>query len=450
MMPARAWHGQPRLLASTVAANLRCQALGVSQMMPVQLLLLILAVMPGAVGLASEPPAPRQRPLTDVKFEATGHRLDRGRYLTEHLLQCLICHSERDWAQPGAPPIEARKGAGAVLSEHGERRIVAPNITPDEATGAGTWTDDMLARAIREGIGHDGRGLYWGMWYQSFAILSDEDVASVVVYLRTIPAVRNALPATRLPAEELQENAAYPKPITAPVVGPPPDDRLALGRYLVNLADCAGCHTSWYSPRNPGLLAGGNLIERSTRSAYSTNITRHESGTGYSTDTFIRVMRTGKGGSLSPVMPWAVFKGLSDGDLAAIHEALGTVQPVAHYIGNAGTARHCAVCGQDHPLGEFNHLETPAGVAVASRLLDRLAGRYRSDDADVTLSIRSEGSRLYGRENDDPEIELIAQSETKFLAPGWVAPIEFVVGEDGRVNQLKSLEIEPFVFERIP
>jgi len=437
-------------LPGAVAANLRFQARSVRQIMPSRLLLLFLAVTPVAVGLAAEPPAPRQRPLTDIKFEATGHRLDRGRYLTEHLLQCFICHSERDWTQPGSPPVEARKGAGVVLSERGERRIVAPNITPDEATGAGTWTDDMLARAIREGIGHDGRGLYWGMWYQSFAILSDEDVASVVVYLRTIPAVRNALPATRLPAEELQENAAYPKPITAPVVGPPPDDRLALGRYLVNLADCAGCHTSWYSPRNPGLLAGGNLIERSTRSAYSTNITRHESGTGYSTDTFIRVMRTGKGGSLSPVMPWAVFKGLSDGDLAAIHEALGTVQPVAHYIGNAGTARHCAVCGQDHPLGEFNHLETPAGVAVASRLLDRLAGRYRSDDADVTLSIRSEGSRLYGRENDDPEIELIAQSETKFLAPGWVAPIEFVVGEDGRVNQLKSLEIEPFAFERIP
>ncbi len=418
--------------------------------MPSRLLLSFLAVAPMAVGLASEPPVPRQRPLTDIKFEATEHRLDRGRYLTEHLLQCFICHSERDWTQPGAPPIQGRKGAGAVLSERGERRIVAPNITPDAATGAGTWTDDMLARAIREGIGHDGRGLYWGMWYQSFAILSDEDVASVVVYLRTIPTVRNALPATRLPPEELQENAAYPKPITSPVAGPPAGDRLAQGKYLVSLADCAGCHTSWYSPRNPGLLAGGNMIERGPRSGYSTNITRHQSGTGYPTDTFIMVMRTGKGGSLGPVMPWVVFKGLSDDDLGAIHEALGSVQPVAHYIGNSGTPRHCAVCGQDHPLGEFNHVETPAGVPVDARLLDRLAGRYRSDEADVTLSIRSAGGRLYGRENDDPEIELIAQSETKFLAPGWVAPIEFVIGDDGRVTRLNSLEIEPFAFERIP
>ena len=60
----------------------------------------------------------------------------------------------------------------------------------------------MLARAIREGIGHDGRALYWGMWYQSFAGLSDEDLAAVVVYLRTLPPVRNVLPSTALPADD--------------------------------------------------------------------------------------------------------------------------------------------------------------------------------------------------------------------------------------------------------
>ncbi len=413
-------------------------------------LLALLAVTPMQGNAAPEPALPRQRPLTDVRFEASAGRVDRGRYLTEHLLQCFLCHSDRDWAQPGAPPIPARKGAGAVLSEQGERRIVAPNITPDTETGAGTWTDDMLARAIREGIGHDGRGLYWGMWYQSFANLSDEDLASVVVYLRSIPPVRNALPATRLPADELAENAANPKPITAPVAGPPPGDRLARGRYLISLADCEGCHTSWYSSRMPGLLAGGNLITRGARTAFSTNITRHASGTGYPTDTFVMVMRTGKGGSLSPIMPWVVFGGLTDDDLAAIHEALGGVQPVAHYIGNVGVPRHCAVCGQEHPLGEFNHLETPARVPVETGRLERLAGRYHSGEVQVTLAIRREGDRLYGRENDGPEIELIAQSDTRFLAPGWSAPIEFVVGMDGQVNRLNSMELEPLAFDRLP
>ncbi len=418
--------------------------------MSLRRLLALLAFIPSAGSHAAEPPLPRQRPLTDVRFEGSPQRLDRGRYLTEHLLQCFICHSERDWDKPGAPPVPGRKGAGVVLSERGERRVVAPNITPDVETGAGSWTDDMLARSIREGIGHDGRALYWGMWYQSFSILSDEDLASVVVYLRSIPPVRNVLPATRLPPDELAENAAYPKPITAPVGGPPPGDRIARGRYLVELADCVGCHTSWYSPRMPGLLAGGNPIVRSGRSAYSSNITPHASGTGYPTDTFITVMRTGKGESLSGIMPWIVFGGLTDEDLAAIHEFMGSVQPVAHYIGNVGTPRHCSVCGQDHPLGEFNHLETPPAVPLAPAMLERLAGRYHSAELEVTLTIRRDGNRLFGRENDDPEIELFAQSGSRFLAPGWLVPIEFEIGENGEVKRVYSMEIEPLAFDRMP
>ncbi len=47
-------------------------------------------------------------------------------------------------------------------------RIVAPNITPDPETGAGNWTDDQLARSIREGIGHDGRALFPMMPYEEF------------------------------------------------------------------------------------------------------------------------------------------------------------------------------------------------------------------------------------------------------------------------------------------
>ncbi len=413
-------------------------------------LLVLTALLLGSPVPAMDEPLPRQRPLTDRKFEVNAERLARGGYLAEHLLQCFICHSERDWERPGAPPAEGRKGAGVVYSQKGERIVVAPNITPDVETGAGTWTDDMLARAIREGIGHDGRALYPAMWYQSFAALSDEDLAAVVVYLRSIPPVRNALPATRLNEDEQREVAGVPRPITRPVPGPPPGDRLARGRYLVSVADCTGCHTSWYSTRNPGLLAGGNLITRGTRAAFSTNITGHASGTGYPTDTFIAVMRSGKGGSLSPLMPWVAFKGLSDDDLAAIHEALGSVQPVAHYIGNAGEPRHCAVCGQEHALGEHNRLETPVGVPLEPDQLERLAGRYHSREYDFTIAVRQDGPRLYGRVDEEPEIELVPQSTTRFLAPGWLAPVEFVLDAEGRVTHLASLEIDRVLLDRLP
>jgi mono/diheme cytochrome c family protein len=413
-------------------------------------LLILAAVLLASPLHAANEPLPRQRPLTDRQFEVTPERLARGGYLAEHLLQCFICHSERNWDRPGAPPAEGRKGAGAVYSQEGERIVVAPNITPDVETGAGSWSDDMLGRAIREGIGHDGRALYPAMWYESFAALSDEDLAAVVVYLRSIPPVRNALPATRLTEEERHEVAGVPRPITRPVPGPTPGDRLARGRYLVSVADCTGCHTSWYSSRNPGLLAGGNLITRGTRAAFSTNITGHATGTGYPADTFIAVMRSGKGGSLSPLMPWVAFQGLSDDDLAAIHEALGSVQPVAHYIGNAGEPRHCAVCGQEHALGEHNRLETPVGVPLEPAELERLAGRYHSREYDFTIAVRRDGPRLYGRVDEEPEIELVAQSATRFLAPGWLAPVEFVLDAAGRVTHLASLEIDRVLLDRLP
>ena len=409
---------------------------------------LSLAILP--VAGAAEPGYPRARPLTDRTFESTPVRIERGRYLTEHLLQCFVCHSERDWDAPGAPPVPGRKGAGALLSERGDRRIVAPNITPDVATGAGGWTDDMLARAVREGIGHDGRALYWGMWYGSFANLSDDDIAAVVVYLRTLPPVSNALPATRLPPEESAENARFPQPITEPVAGPAPGDTKALGRYLVSVADCGGCHTSWHSPRNPGLFGGGNEIERGTHSAFSTNLTRHESGVTYPQETFIAVIRSGKGGSLHPIMPWWVFRGLTDADLGAIYDTLGDAYPVAHYVGNVGAPRHCEVCGQEHPFGEHNRIQLPGAVAVDVAVLDRLPGTYRAAQVDWTITVRRAGDRVFVREADDrPEIELIALSATRYLAPGLVAPLEFTLPAVGPATALVSLETVPIALERV-
>jgi mono/diheme cytochrome c family protein len=417
--------------------------------------LLSLLVIFGTLPLAgaaepAEPVFPRVRPLTNRTFEPSPARIERGQYLTEHLLQCFVCHSERDWDAPGAPPVAGRKGAGTVMSERADRRVVAPNITPDPATGAGRWTDDMLARAIREGIGHDGRALYWGMWYQSFAGLSDEDLAAVVVYLRALPPVRNALPATLLPDEERAANAMNPRPITEPVAGPPAGNTMALGRYLLGVADCAGCHTAWEAPRNPGLFGGGNDVGRGSRSVFSANLTRHDSGAGYPKETFIRVMQTGKGGSLNPIMPWTAFSGLTDDDLGAMYDALGDVYPVAHYVGNTGEPRHCAVCGQEHPFGELNRIQLPASVPVAAAVLERLPGTYRSAEFNWTIEVRRDADRLYARQNGiDPDIELIALSETRYLGSGMVAPIEFTLPAAGAATRLVTLEIDPVVLERV-
>lgn len=415
-------------------------------------LLLGLGVVAASVAAAAEPNYPRARALTDRTFERTPARVERGRYLTEHLLQCFVCHSERDWDAPGAPPKAGRKGAGTIMSEREGRRIVAPNLTPDVATGAGGWTDDMLARAIREGIGHDGRALFWGMWYRSFAGLADEDLAAVVVYLRTLPPVRNPLPATLLPAEEAAQNAMNPRPITAPVEGPAPGDTLALGRYLVGVADCTGCHTGWEAPRNPGLLGGGNHLSRRNGNVFSTNITRHESGVSYPRETFISVIHSGKGGSLHPVMPWTAFSGLTDTDLGAIYDALGLAHPVAHYVGNVGEPKHCDVCGQEHPFGELNRLVLPEPVTVPASVTARLVGDYIAADEGWTIQVSSRDGKLFARDNFSPaEIELIALTPTRYLpAAGFPAPLRFTLPEGAAATQLVSEEIDELVLERVP
>lgn len=67
---------------------------------------------------------------------------------------------------------------------------VFPNITPDEATGIGTWTDEQIISAIRDGVDVDGKSLCPTMMRYSFA---DDQLSDIVAFLRGIPAVKNKL-----------------------------------------------------------------------------------------------------------------------------------------------------------------------------------------------------------------------------------------------------------------
>ena len=138
---------------------------------------------------------PRSRPVTDRKFEATPGRLKRGEYFVNAVASCFACHSEPDTSVPGIVPKAGHEGAGQKAgSDPDLGEIHIPNITPDKETGIGNWTDDEIARAIREGVDRDGARLFPIMPYDNFKHMSDEDIASVVVYLRSIPAVRTQFP----------------------------------------------------------------------------------------------------------------------------------------------------------------------------------------------------------------------------------------------------------------
>ena len=306
---------------------------------------------------------PDARPTSPEPFEVTDARLERGRYLVESVTTCFHCHTEHDLTTPEFPIIQSKKGAGWIMPIPELNHIASRNITPDRETGIGDWTDDEVARAIREGVRRDGTALFPIMPYQTYAALSDEDVKSIVVYLRTIPAVRNVVPTRALPGPLEYLVNTMPKPVTAPVPAPPSATARERGEYLVALAECGGCHTPTdeQGVQLPGLaFAGGVMFEDPSRNAtpvFSMNITPAPSGIAhYDESLFMQTLRTGQVGArqLTHIMPFEFFRNMTDQDLSDIFAHLRTLEPKAHRVSNVDPSTPCAVCGQPHGLGEMN------------------------------------------------------------------------------------------------
>ncbi len=290
--------------------------------------LLILLVFGGITAMGWEVVlGPKARAVTDRKFDVTEVRLARGKYLVEGPAACFHCHTEHDFSQPEYPIVEAKKGAGFVMPIAELNNIAARNITPDPETGLGNWTDDEIARAIREGVRRDGTALFPVMPYPSFKQMDDEDVASIVVYLRTLTPVRNTVPTRQLPFPLEYIVKTIPEPLTQPQPSHPaatPEDR---GKYLVTLAECQGCHSAADDRGQiiAGLEFGGgakfNDPGQNGKAVFSMNITQDASGIAhYDEALFIQVLRTGHVTSrmLNHIMPFSFFRNMTDEDLRDI------------------------------------------------------------------------------------------------------------------------------------
>jgi mono/diheme cytochrome c family protein len=322
-----------------------------------------LAVLSFAVGHGSSarlaPPDATRHAATPGQFKRTRARLARGRYLVEGVVNCFACHSQVDWAKTGLPRPGTKGGGGQVPAEEIPFKVFAPNISPDPETGEGTWTDEQFARALRQGIGHDGRTLFPLMPYLFFRNMSDEDLASVIAYVRSIPPVRHKVPRIEWPDELKQIFKPLPP---APAV-PPPDssDPVKRGAYLVTIATCAGCHT----PADEKLLplaglefAVGALLKGPWGSVSSQNLTQDPSGIShYDEAMFIKTIRTGRVGGVRPlkhIMLWKYFRNMTDEDLRAIFAYLRTLKPVKHRVDNGEPPKPCKLCNGIHGYGDRN------------------------------------------------------------------------------------------------
>jgi mono/diheme cytochrome c family protein len=161
---------------------------------------------------------------------------ERGRMLFALAGGCG-CHSSADG------PI----GAGGPAIETPFGTFYGTNITPDEETGIGRWSDAEVIAAIRDGYAR-GKGVEAPvMPYPLYAGMADADVADLVAYLRTLPPVRreNREAEVKLPLSRLAYRAwrlLFAPRTTAPAVAP--SEPLARGRYLADhVAICTDCHT---------------------------------------------------------------------------------------------------------------------------------------------------------------------------------------------------------------
>ena len=171
-------------------------------------------------------------PIHAIVVEATPERLTRGEWFHPY---CSGCHAEeqgaaltgQDFLGEDAPPIGV---------------FHAPNLTP---VHLGDWTDGEIVRAIREGVHRDGRSLLI-MPSGQLRHLSDEDVYSIVAYLRSLPPQGEATPPNNLnvlgaimvvPAPFFE---AQP-PLSGPVIAPAPGPTAAYGAYLSSFT-CEICH----------------------------------------------------------------------------------------------------------------------------------------------------------------------------------------------------------------
>jgi len=302
---------------------------------------------------------PRARAVNGQHFEATAARLERGQYLVNSVMGCLGCHSDADTSKPGAPPIESRLGAGTRWADTDTPWVIAPNITPDKETGAGNWSDDTLARAVREGVGHDGRALFPIMPYRSYRSMSDEDLASVIVYIRALKPVRNQLPGIKIPFPLNFLINEVPQPLSEPVPSPDQSTPTARGAYLVKMGACADCHTPQEKGQAiPGLdFAGGFVLKHQTGTVASANITPDASGIAYYDEAlFVRSMHEGQVGArrLNAVMPWWFYGKMTDDDLKAVYAYLRTLKPIKHRVDNAVPPTDCKLCRTKHGLGDNN------------------------------------------------------------------------------------------------
>ena len=259
----------------------------------------------------------RQRyelPDSPVRAATDSAALARGRHLAEAISKCQECHA-------------ADLGGELWVDEPAFGRLAGVNLTTGRG-GLGDYSDADFERAIRHGVGRDRQPLIF-MPSEAFSAMSDEDLAALIGYLRSLPPVDRQMPEPKvgpvaralylagnfplLPVKLIDHDSRPP--------APPAGATVEYGRYLATIGGCRSCH---------GLALAGDA------NPDAPDITVGRLG-GWTEEDFFRSLRRGMrpdGSVIDPEkMPWVASGRMTDEEIRAVWLYMRSLPPGAQKDG---------------------------------------------------------------------------------------------------------------------
>jgi cytochrome c553 len=285
--------------------------------------------------------------VKDLKVEVTKERIERGKYLANHVMVCVDCHSKRDWSKYTGPIVTGTEGMGGEIFDQKmglPGKYISSNITPYFLA---SWSDGEIYRAITSGVGERNNTIFPIMPVEAYGTLDDEDIYCVIAYLRTIPPIKNDIPASKsdFPVSFLINTMAKEG---HPSKMPSQQDSLKYGKYITTAAACLDCHTPVDDKGNlimvKGYSGGREFPMERGGTIVSTNITfDKKTGIGeWDKDKFIHVFKSYdiityvpanvEKGDINTLMPWTMYAKMDTADLASIYNYLKSLPPIENNV----------------------------------------------------------------------------------------------------------------------
>jgi mono/diheme cytochrome c family protein len=244
-------------------------------------------------------------PVETVYIPTDAEAIQRGEHIATIYI-CTSCHTEN-------------LSGELYFAVPGMLSIPTPNLTAGAGGIGSFYTGEDWVRAIRHGVGHDGRALFI-MPSNTFYYLSDEDLGTLIAYLKSVPPVDNVLLERRIEllGRLMMAVGLFP-PLAVdridhtapPPAVPEPGVTVAYGQYLSRI--CTECH---------GANLNGAPFGPPGQEVPTPNLTPGGELAAWSEEDFFTTLRTGltpSGRKLNEEqMPWKAFGQMTDEELHAV------------------------------------------------------------------------------------------------------------------------------------